>query len=719
MAKSRKPASKAAAGRSGSAATSKGGNGEPAMLDGFQLNAYPDAIDFRDLMYVPTLVEVDEELPLDQYIEEATRGKNIKLILNQGREGACTGFGLAAVVHYLLRTRDRNPDETLVSARMLYESARRYDEWPGEDYSGSSARGAMKGWHKHGVCTEVKWPYDPNNPGEGLTPDRAREAIKRPLGAYFRVDHKDLVAMHAAITEVGILYATAGVHKGWSGIGSDGKIEYTDQKLGGHAFAIVAYDTEGFWIQNSWDTGWGKDGFGHISYADWLENGTDVWVARLAVPITLAETASAKSASVLASRSEQSMSADVRPHLISIGNDGVLRTSGAFGTSVSDVERLVTKDFVEITKGWKRRRILLYAHGGLVGEKGAIQRTSEYLKPLLENEIYPVAFIWKTDAWSTITNIIKDAFSRRRPEGILDAAKDFMLDRLDDTLEPLARLPGKAMWDEMKENGLLASTRVPMAEEEQDLEDNDELTDDEREAIRKSRMTGGARQFLDHLTSVLAGPAGKNIEIHVAGHSAGSIFMAPVVERLTAPLGKMTDGGPGMGRTISTCTLWAPACTAALFEEKYLPAIKRQAIEDFDLYTLTDAAERDDNCAGIYHKSLLYLVAHSFEDKASVPIFRPKGTPILGMQRTIDDSTTLKRLFNGKTIRHILAPNAVGETGNNSSTASHHGDFDDDKPTTRSLLLRILGKDKAPASLGKFEFTRSDSSNRAIRQSLK
>ena len=48
-------------------------------------------------------------------------------ILDQGREGACTGFGLATVVNYLLRT-PAISDNTLVSARMLYEMAKRYDE---------------------------------------------------------------------------------------------------------------------------------------------------------------------------------------------------------------------------------------------------------------------------------------------------------------------------------------------------------------------------------------------------------------------------------------------------------------------------------------------------------------------------------------------------------------------------------------------------------------
>ena len=42
---------------------------------------------------------------------------------------------------------------------MLYHLARFYDEWPGEDYDGSSCRGALKAWNKHGVCSDALWPY--------------------------------------------------------------------------------------------------------------------------------------------------------------------------------------------------------------------------------------------------------------------------------------------------------------------------------------------------------------------------------------------------------------------------------------------------------------------------------------------------------------------------------------------------------------------------------
>ena len=100
---------------------------------------------------------------------------------------------------------------------MLYDMARRYDEWPGERYEGSSARGAMKGWHKHGVCSKANWPKDDRNAERFRV--RFAEALRRPLGSYLRVNHKDVIAMHSAITEVGILYATASVHDGWEHVG--------------------------------------------------------------------------------------------------------------------------------------------------------------------------------------------------------------------------------------------------------------------------------------------------------------------------------------------------------------------------------------------------------------------------------------------------------------------------------------------------------------------
>ena len=128
-----------------------------------KLTARRDTLDFRDRMFETSLVEVPTHIPLTDYLAWRIP------VLDQGEEGACTGFGLATVANFLLQRRKVVPDKAPVSPRMLYEMARRYDEWPGEDYSGSSARGAMKGWQKHGVCSEDEWKYEHAAPQPGGT----------------------------------------------------------------------------------------------------------------------------------------------------------------------------------------------------------------------------------------------------------------------------------------------------------------------------------------------------------------------------------------------------------------------------------------------------------------------------------------------------------------------------------------------------------------------
>jgi len=647
-------------------------------------NARPDTMDFRDKMYEATLIEVPKRIALEDY-------KKIKVpVLNQGAEGACTGFGLATVTNYLLRKRKEVKDKGSVSPRMLYEMAKRYDEWPGEKYDGSSARGAMKGWHKHGVCDESVWRYDPKKPDSKLTEARIADAANRPLGAYFRVNHKDLVAMHAALAEVGILYATATVHAGWEAVSADGLIPLQDEILGGHAFAIVAFDERGFWIQNSWGPDWGQQGFALVSYQDWLTNGTDIWVARLGAPVILqAAVKGAAPGRAGAMRAKSYSYPELRPHIISIGNDGALRDDGIFGTSAAETEEIIKQDFPRITRNWKKKRLLIYAHGGLVSEESAIQRVSDYRKAMLEAEVYPLAFSWKSDAWTTIKNIIEDAQSRRRPEGILDAAKDFMLDRLDDAIEPLARtLGGKAMWSEMKENALFATMNEK----------------------------GGARIALGFLDELLA--QDPSIEIHIVGHSAGSIFHAPIVQLLTAK-GKIASGPlsgmTGLGRKIETCTLWAPACTVDLFKQTYLPALSAKGIKRFALFTLTDQVEQDDHCANIYHKSLLYLVSDAFEKRVRIPLFQKDGEPILGMEKFVRGDPELDMLFKNGKADWVRSPNTAEDGSPVHSTSRHHGDFDDDKPTVLATLARILGRGTSQAP---FEFASTPASLQARRLKL-
>lgn len=664
----------------------------------YTLDARPDTVDFRDLMYIPTLKEVPKSIRLSDFKRKYPSVK----ILDQGKEGTCTGYALANIANFLLSSRSDSPDTVCVSPEMLYEFAKRYDEWPGEKYSGSSIRGAIKAWHKHGVCSYDVWMETRKNRTDRPKFEAfIKDSQTRPLGAYFRVNHKDLVAMHNAMAEVGILYASANVHENWKkpvkrkNIYSGNEFEYVVEFdadnyhiLGGHAFSIVAYDQDGFWIQNSWGEDWGDKGFAKISYDDWLLNGTDVWVARLGVPVNIL-TGNAKSSafSISGHANSESTFYEYRPHIISIGNNGKLKEDGTYGNSEKELVKILDSIDTVINefenknkKKWKKRKILLYAHGGLVPEESVLQRLSDYRETMLNNEIYPVFFMWHSDFWSSVKNILTDSLSKRKTEDFLGGIKDFMLDRMDDFLEYISRQPGKFLWNEMKENALGAT----------------------------ENKDGGARKFLKLLLEKISGD--DSYEIHLIGHSAGSIFLAPVIKYLTTSDDKVSC------TKIESCTLWAPACTVDIFLEYYKTAIENKSIKDFNLYTLTDKAELDDNCAGIYNKSLLYLVSNAFENIPRIPVTLPYGTPVFGMEKFIDPSywnddelkkinntgmrenfeinrnnaKIIKEMFTRLNINWIRSPD-----DSQKSNSQTHGGFDDDKRCLESTFSAIIsGKTK-------------------------
>ena len=102
---------------------------------------------------------------------------------------------------------------------MLYHLARFYDEWPGEDYEGSSCRGAMKVRHRHGVCSEEFWPYrDAQGNAAFLPPNDGwqQDAARRTLGEYYRINRQSVSDMQAAVYETGAIYVSAQVHAGWT-----------------------------------------------------------------------------------------------------------------------------------------------------------------------------------------------------------------------------------------------------------------------------------------------------------------------------------------------------------------------------------------------------------------------------------------------------------------------------------------------------------------------
>jgi hypothetical protein len=642
---------------------------EPATTKaGRRLDAAPDRVDIRDWFYQPRLVSLPDRI---------INIHRVPMVLDQGNEGACTGFALAAVINFL---RPRELVRESVSPRMLYEMARRYDEWPGESYEGSSARGGMKGWVRHGVCLESSWPKNLHG-ARHLTPERAEEARLIPGGAFYRVAHREVRDMHSALAEVGILYMTLMVHDGWDDpkdshielqyATESGKITNVSLPVikrkgradSGHAVAIVGYTEEGFIIQNSWGTKWGASGFALLPYEDYMLHATDVWAAQIGVPVKVdlwqqgyADTTSG------AYRAQQVVPlAEIRPYTIDIGNNGRLSDSGDYWTTEEDVQRLFREIIPEKTRGWSRRRVLFYLHGGLNSEAAVARRIVAFRDAMLENEIYPVHIMWESGVMESLNSIIEDIFTEddKRAGKVADwweATREGLIEAKDWSLELTAAVPGTALWNEMKENARLSSVGD----------------------------VGGMRIVSKHVAAALKGlsPAElKKWELHVVGHSAGAIFAAHAM-----PLFCST------GTDFKTFQLMAPAMTVELFKKAVMPVVKKGNCPHPELFVLSDQAERDDT-VGPYGKSLLYLVSNAFEGR--------RGTPILGMQRYVTKvggkqdpalDPEVEAFLDG----HVIVANA-GTTNYPGSGSETHGGFDNDAATMNTVISRILGgKPKRP-----------------------
>lgn len=632
---------------------------------GRRLDAFPDRIDLRDWYYQPALISLPDALINCPLIKPA-------MILDQGREGACTGFALAAVVNFL---RVKQKQTAIVSPRMLYELARRYDEWPGEAYEGSSARGAIKGWVKHGVCPRASWS-DRQHGIVHMTDAVIRQAMAAPGGAYYRIRPSNVRDMHTALNETGILYATLMVHSGWAdpGGGKGDKpvvvkthgaalklpvIKRSGSADGGHAIAIVGYSPQGFIIQNSWGPDWGAGGFALLPYEDFLMHATDVWVAQLGVPVTMDLWAGDKSIDTAGiQRTSRAIPlADIRPYVIDVGNNGELSDSGEYWTTPADIERLFSETIPARTQSWKKRRILLYLHGGLNSESESAKRIVAMRDVMLDNEIYPLHIMWESDFLSTVANLFEDLFTeadRLAGGGFLEnltEAKDRVLELT------LARSGGR-LWGEMKENAQLASDHP-----------------------RKQGAIQLVAQFVEQAKKHLADQGKTGWELHIVGHSAGSIFAAHAMPLLS-----------NLGIPLKSVQFMAPAIRTDTFKQLLLPGLESGLIPLPTLYILSDKLERDDT-VGPYAKSLLYLVSNAFEGSREVPI--------LGMKACIDTDEKLAGLFGGEVdgrpalvVSEGIALDSSQEAAAirlGASASRSHGGFDNDAATMNSVLTRILG----------------------------
>lgn len=297
----------------------------------------------------------------------------------------------------------------------IYSIAWRYDEFPGTYIdTGSSLRGAMKGWYKPGVCRADLW--------DGIDmPPAAKKA------------------------------------KGWWAI-PQSKATADD---GGHAFVIVGYTRQGFIIHNSWGASWGSQGRALLRYEDWSDHAMDCWGAQLGVA-TEQHRAIAAATSLRVEQGKVRLAGDVvlrdreiSPFIINLENNGRLSASGRFRTQPGDVAALFDTHLASARKHWGLKAgepvdIALYAHGGLTGEDDAAATAAQWIPALYDAKIFPIFLMWETDLLSTLKNRLEDLITGlpRPTAGLGDQLKRFWNQRV----ERLLARPGTMIWGEMKQN---------------------------------------------------------------------------------------------------------------------------------------------------------------------------------------------------------------------------------------------------------------------------
>jgi hypothetical protein len=242
--------------------------------------------------------------------------------------------------------------------------------------------------------------------------------------------------------------------------------------------------------------------------------------------------------------------------------------------------------------GQTRKKLVIYAHGGLNSEEAALNRTRILAPYFFENGIYPVFVAWRTGFLETLGQIFKDSLPdvsalMGEPAGGLSGdiggwfrgLGEQLADARDRTVELSCERLMKPIWSQMKQNAEAACAAGQ-----------------------------GLGLLAGHLKRLAAKHAG--LEIHLVGHSAGSILHGHLLDLLRRA--KLQVAG---------CTLFAPACTVRFALDHYAKAITGGMLAPDALFVENLSEEREQaDSVGPYGKSLLYLVSRALEDFHKAPL---------------------------------------------------------------------------------------------------
>ena len=557
-----------------------------------------DVEDSRDLVFTASDAVVAS---LPSCVDHGEYARYVRETWHQ-RGLECTGFALAAIANFIHRKQLGNPNLPSVSRRMLYEMAQVND---GEDYqTGSTPRGALKGWKKVGVARDDLWPYDPDDEDGtvhgGLTLGRLLDARTRPLVRYRSIADGATNTVRAALAQGHAIFASSDTHGGWyrlflSSIEPKIRRAPHDKPAGDHAFVIVGYDDDeqAFWVHNSWGPEWGREGYALLPYREWEESWSSAWVVDAVTESLEDADATDLGPAIPSDAAAQQMYRDMWPHLVVLRDDGRLSSSGRYEMDAGSVRTLLFM-FQEhaIETGWEHRRLAVFADGGHWATGATIERLQPMRDRLMAAGIYPIFVVWET-AWFADLQQELRVRERGRPED-------------DDRQAPQGATVSHA-WDLVRERARLAC----------------------------QPDGGGVRELAE---AIAFKRSQKPFDVHLISHGAGDYLLAEFASRLSTP--------------VATATLVGSASPLSVLDEVYGPMLDTGRLQHLSVINLDEDTERVDSF-GPLSESLLTLVSSLLADGLDRPDTTNDVTtaaktdqPLLGLQRDVAEDDQVERFVH-------------------------------------------------------------------------
>jgi len=190
------------------------------------------SVDVRDLNFL-----IKDKLPMTSPSITSRYWQDDIWSGNQGRTPMCVGYAWAHFIEDGPIT--HNGVHPVVSPITIYREAQKIDEWPGENYAGTSVRAGAKYLKNTNKISTYLWAYDINT-------------------------------LINTVLNVGPVVVGTNWYMGMFYPDRNGLIKISGQIAGGHAYIINGVDTikKQFRIKNSWGSGWGNQGRAFISFTD-------------------------------------------------------------------------------------------------------------------------------------------------------------------------------------------------------------------------------------------------------------------------------------------------------------------------------------------------------------------------------------------------------------------------------------------------------------------